>query len=97
MKINYTGYFASFCYSIDPVGTLLNPLFPKVLGPSAVLVGGPGVARQMRGPFRASSEQVADIIEAGLDPELGIRPIIGGPLFNPKRRQAAEVLRNYAW
>jgi RHS repeat-associated protein len=97
MKINYTGYFASFGYSIDPLGALLNPLFPKVFGPSGVLVGGPGVARQMRGPLEASSEQMADIIESGLDPELGIRPIIGGPLFNPKRRQAAEVLRNYAW
>jgi hypothetical protein len=91
------GQPANGAYSIDPVGTLLNPLFLKVLGPSGVLVGGPGVARQMRGPFRASSEQMADIIESGLDPELGIRPIIGGPLFNPKRRQTAEVLRNYAW
>ncbi|MEJ2559558.1 MAG: RHS repeat-associated core domain-containing protein [Anaerolineae bacterium] len=97
MKINYTGYFASFGYSVDPPGALLNPLFPKGLGPSGVLVGGPGVARQMRGPFPASSEQMADMIESGHDPELGIRPIIGGPLFNPKRRQAAEVLRNYAW
>jgi hypothetical protein len=98
-KVDYSGYFASFGYSLGPLSAVFGPMFPKAVGPAGALFFGPGVAQQRRGPYDASSEQMANPIESGLDPESGIgtRPIIGGPLFNPKRREAAEVLRNYSW
>jgi RHS repeat-associated protein len=92
MTIDYTGYYASVGYSKN---SLLVNLSGVQLG--ATLSGGPGVARRRTEIFETNSEQMADIIESGLDPGLGIRPILGGPLFNPKRREAAEVLRSYSW
>lgn len=99
MTINYTGYYASVGYSETPLGVVLKPLFPMGFGASGALFGGPGVAKRSTEVFEADRERMAYLIETGLDPsnEIGIRPILGGPLFNPKRKEAAEILRSYSW